>query len=301
MQPVGVLYEHPVWFEPLFEELARRQIPFERLHAREHRYDPAERTVPYSVVVNRMSAYPSGGSPPAIVLYAMQYLAHLQSLGANVINGVKAYRVGASKAMQLDLFEQLGVAYPRARVIHHPSQAPAAAEGLDFPVVVKPNVGGSGVGILKVGSPEELDAAARAGVIDLGIDGTALVQEFLPAREGVIVRVEILDGAFLYAIRLPIADDSFNYCPADGCQVGNPDLAVEAFAPPVGVIDDARRILAAAQADLGSVEYLINDRDGRVAYYDVNPLSNFVAGAPKILGFDPTARLVDFIHRRATT
>jgi hypothetical protein len=47
------------------------------------------------------------------------------------------------------------------------------------------------------------------------------------------------------------------------------------------------------------VEYLVNDRDGQVYYYDVNALSNFVADAPNVVGFDPFPRLVDFLLQRA--
>ena len=55
--------------------------------------------------------------------------------------------------------------------------------------------------------------------------------------ESVLLGTELLlamspDGEFLYAIRLPTSDESFNYCPADGCNVENPDLAVEACSPP---------------------------------------------------------------------
>jgi hypothetical protein len=45
------------------------------------------------------------------------------------------------------------------------------------------------------------------------------------------------------------------------------------------------------------VEYLIDDRDGQLYYYDVNALSNFVADAPRVIGFDPFARLVDWLER----
>jgi hypothetical protein len=53
------------------------------------------------------------------------------------------------------------------------------------------------------------------------------------------------------------------------------------------------------KADLGCVEYLVNSADGRVYYYDINPLSNFVADALGVLGFDPYERLVDYFLRRA--
>ncbi|MCJ7825001.1 MAG: hypothetical protein MUP44_08895, partial [Anaerolineales bacterium] len=51
--------------------------------------------------------------------------------------------------------------------------------------------------------------------------------------------------------------------------------------------------------EVGGVEYLVNTRDGEVYYYDINALSNFVADAPNVIGFDPFPRLVDFIMKRA--
>ena len=55
---------------------------------------------------------------------------------------------------------------------------------------------------------------------------------------------------------------------------------------------------AAAGLDLGGVEYLVNDRDGRVYYYDINALSNFVTDAVRLVGFDPFAVLVDYLVAR---
>ena len=299
MRPIAILYEHPTWFQPLFEELRRRKVAFEKQHVRDLCFDPSQRTSPYALLVNRVSAYPSGGSPSHVVRYVQQYLAYLESIGANVINGYRSYSVGISKARQLAILEGLGLNPPRARVIHDPCQALAAAEGLRYPLLIKPNIGGSGTGILKFDTPEELAFTVGAGVVDLGIDHIGLVQEYLPARDQEIVRVEILNGAFLYAIRLPISRDSFNYCPADGCNVGRPEMTAQAYTPPEQVIEAVQRILAASQADLGSVEYLVSEADGLVYYYDINPLSNFVADAQHVLGFDPTVRLVDFILERA--
>jgi len=65
------------------------------------------------------------------------------------------------------------------------------------------------------------------------------------------------------------------------------------------VIADVRRLLAEAHIEVGGVEYLVNARDGQVYYYDVNALSNFVANAPQVIGFDPFPRLVDYLLLRA--
>ena len=48
--------------------------------------------------------------------------------------------------------------------------------------------------------------------------------------------------------------------------------------------------------EIGGVEYLIDPRDGRAYFYDINALSNFVADAPRVLGFDPFARLTDWLE-----
>jgi hypothetical protein len=305
-RPLAIYYEHPEWFEPLFAELDRRGIPYDRLLAHEHVFDPAERGSPYGLIVNRMSpsAYRRGHANA--IFSTLAYLGHLAEIGANVLNGYAPYVYEFSKARQLDLLERLGLRYPPARVINNATQALRAADGLTFPVLVKPNVGGSGAGIITFDTPEDLALAAQVNAFDLGLDGTALVQEYLPARGHSIVRVEILNGALLYAIRLQLEEGSFNLCPADYCRpdsvadgVSGRGVPVEGYIPPAEVVADVIRIMEAAGIEVGGVEYLVNDRDGQVYYYDVNALSNFVADAPNVVGFDPFPRLVDYILQRA--
>jgi len=43
----------------------------------------------------------------------------------------------------------------------------------------------------------------------------------------------------------------------------------------------------------------VNARDGLAYFYDVNALSNFVANAAEVIGFDPFVDLVDFLLERA--
>jgi hypothetical protein len=77
-------------------------------------------------------------------------------------------------------------------------------------------------------------------------------------------------------------------------------LQVEAFEPPLDVIRSVERIVQAAKIDVGGVEYIIDDRDGSLLYYDINALSNFVADARRVIGFDPHAKLVDFLEKEVT-
>jgi hypothetical protein len=43
----------------------------------------------------------------------------------------------------------------------------------------------------------------------------------------------------------------------------------------------------------------VNARTGAATFYDVNALSNFVANAPEVVGFDPLVPRVDLIVERA--
>jgi len=190
-----------------------------------------------------------------------------------------------------------------------------AAEYIGFPLVVKPNIGGSGAGIRRFNNLAELHAAIEEGSMDLGIDRTGLVQDFVPARGGAIVRVEVLGGKFLYAIRIELSGEGYNLCPADicrttkgeelaraACPVDAPKtgLKVEGYTPPREVIEAVERIMEVAGIEVGGVEYIVDDRDGRLLYYDINALSNFVADAPRVVGFDPFARLADFLIEEAS-
>ena len=301
-RPVGILYEHPQWFLPLFAELERRGIPFERIHAASLLFDPADLEQRYSLVLNRMSPSAWTRGHERALFSSLQFLAYLERTGTAVLNGHDAYLVELSKVRQIALLASLGIEHPRTRVIDDPALAVAAAGDLEFPVVVKPNIGGSGAGISSYATLAELE---KAGVM-LGLDGTALIQEQLPAEGDSIVRIEILDGRFLYAIRLLLMPGSFNLCPADYCElpgiadgVSGRGLPIENYQPPAEIIDDALRIVEAAGLDLGGVEYLVNARTGKATFYDINALSNFVANAPEVIGFDPFANLVDTIAARA--
>ncbi len=311
--PLAIYYEHDHWFRPLFAELERRAIPYVRLHAKEHRYT-LEQPVQHSLVFNRMSPSAYLRGQERAIFYTLYLLEHWERLGVRVVNGSRAYRLEISKAAQLSLLQARGYPFPRTRVIHDPCHAPAAASELSFPVVVKPNVGGSGAGIRRFDRPEDLAQAAFTDSLDLGPDHTALVQELIPAEGGAITRVEVLGGKFLYAIRIYSPGDVFNLCPADVCRTTEgaqlvrqacpadaPDhgLVVEAYHPPEEVVGAVERIMEAAGIEVGGVEYITDARDGKLYFYDINALSNFVADAPRVVGFDPVSRLVDYLEQEA--
>ena len=142
--PIGILDEHPEWSKRLVAALEARGLPFEKIDHSNHAFDPRDRVPRYSVIVNRTSPSSHTRGHRGVLFYAEALLAYHESLGVPVINPVAAYRFEKSKALQLELFERLGVRYPRAVVVNHPDQILKSLDRVAFPLLVKPNVGGSG-------------------------------------------------------------------------------------------------------------------------------------------------------------
>jgi hypothetical protein len=314
-KPIAIYYEHPDWFRPLFHWLDERGVPWVKIDARFHQYNVAANDREYSLLFNRMSPSAWQRGAGHCIFYTLNYLAHLEEKGVRVVNGSRAFTHETSKALQLSVLESLGLPYPKARVINHPSQVLSAAEAIGYPLVLKPNIGGSGAGIERFDSSEQLQLAVEKNRLYFGIDSIALVQEAFTPRGGIITRVEVLGGEYLYGIQIHTTGASYNLCPGDICQntkgeelarrPGCPidatenGLTVEAYETPRRIIENVERIMEVAGIEVGGVEYVIDDATGRLLYYDINALSNFVADPERVIGFNPYARLADYLIAEA--
>lgn len=297
---LAILYEHAAWMEPLFAALDRRGVRYARTLLPGLTYDVSAPTPPAATVFNRISqSAPSRqGREEHGVFFVETLLRRWREAGADLINDAAAFRIDRDKAEQLALIRRLGFEAPATRVIHRPQDAAHAADGLRFPVLVKANIGGGGAGISAYDTPAALADAVAAGQLVLGVDGVGLVQERAPLRGGVVTRIETLGGRFLYAVDVRPQDAaSFDLCPADACLIdGGPTFTLAE--PPPEWIAAAEAIVQAAGIDVGGVELLVDDRDGRPYVFDVNALSNFVLDAPNVIGFDPYEPLVDMLVAR---
>ncbi len=289
---LAILYEHPLWFAPLFAALDRRGVAHDLLKP-DGNFDPAGCHLPSRIIFNRIAMSSFLRSEEHPIFFAMGLLDHWHRAGARVINGPEVLAIDASKARQLSLIASLGLAIPATRVVHRVQDIEAAAVTIGFPLVVKANIGGSGAGITRFDNMAELHYAVFANELPSSVDGVLLVQDYVPVRGGVITRIETLDRAYLYAIEVT-GGGAFDLCPADACVEGS-DIGVVTVHPDATLIAAAERIARATNLDVGGVEVMIDDRDGVPRFYDINALSNFVANPLQVLGWDPHEKLVDYI------
>ncbi len=314
MQPITIYYEHPEWFNGLFARLDERGVPYRTAKPENKAFDASRiRIWSTSLFVNRMSPSAADRGLEHAIPYTQELLAHLEQRGVPVFNGSRAFGYDISKARQHDLLQSLGIATPRTLVARCDGQLLTAAKHLEFPVLVKPNVGGTGAGITRFDTEEELREAVHDGKVSSGGDGIFLLQEYHSPEDGKITRVETVGGKFLYAIRVEVAPErGFNLCPADACRIiDGPELTISESGshenglsvaphdPPAEMVATVERIAAAASLDAGGVEYLQSERDGLLYVYDINAMSNFVADPVRVLGFDPNDSLIDSFLARA--
>jgi glutathione synthase/RimK-type ligase-like ATP-grasp enzyme len=296
MTDLAILYEHPQWFAPLWAALDRRGISYAKILLTDHSFDPVRSDPPAPVILSRVAMSGFLREAEHGIFYAQSLLAHWAARGATVLNGAQVLAVDTSKARQLSLIAGLGLAVPETRIVHRRADLLAAADTMAYPLLVKANLGGSGAGIVRYSSCEELAQSIADRTVPESVDNVLLVQDYVPPRGGSIIRMETLGGRFLYAIEVESGGDNFDLCPADACAVSRGPIRMAAVDPGTELIRDAEKIAQAAGLDVGGVEVVIDDRDGAARFYDINALSNFVAKPLDVLGWDPHERLIDALE-----
>ncbi len=306
---IAFLYEHPDWSESLIQAFSKRNLQLLLLNAADLAFDTSRMPGDYDGVINRVNIMPSADRNPKIVFHTLHYLNWLEIAGVRVINGFKAHNIGSSKVMQNAVFSKLGLNHPAGIAIYNDSDVLQAAKDIGYPVIVKPNIGGSGSGIAQFENAAEVELALKNKMLDLGIDGSGIVQQYIHS-DGYVYRVEILGDQLFYSIRQTIQEGVFNYCAADGCStdsvaeraseefdfcVVESGSGIEVFDAPEQVLSDIVRIIQCCGADVGGVEYFIESGTNKPCYYDYNPYSNFVTDGESLLGFSPEEQYVEFV------
>lgn len=305
---VLVLFEHPEWQKPLLKALETRGLSYEVLDLKRGVFDPM--ALPEArLVFNQASpsAYVRGHD--RAVPFAATLLRSYEAAGVPVVNGFAAFSLELSKAAQIALMQRIGVRAPRTRVFDDVEALAARleTEAFPFPALLKPDQGGSGARMLEVNGIDAIREATRDPAL-WSPDPVLLLQEKLryDAEHG-IVRLEILGGQLLYAMRV-VSHGAFNLCPSEVC---NPtDGEGGACALPVGpkvefhpypevpdrAVRDALRIAEAGGLDVAGIEYA--EVEGEPVFYDVNANSNLRPAIGQAFGFDPFERVVGYLERR---
>jgi hypothetical protein len=287
---VYVIHENDAWVEPLRAVFAAESVPFAEWHLDEGVLD-LDSAPPEGVFYNRMSASSHTRGHRFGPELTAATLAWLKRHGRNVVNGERAVQLEVSKVAQYQALAGFGVETPRTLAVVGREHIAEAAERAGYPLILKHNRAGKGLGVRLFLSREGLADYVAGEGFEEPIDGITLVQRYIEAPEPFITRVEFVGGKFLYAVRVDTSE-GFELCPADVCNIDFARMQAGSVCPAVAPSEKFRIIegfdhpllpkwqafLAANDVEVAGIEFIV-DKQGRPYTYDVNTNTNYNADA----------------------
>src|SRR5215468_9860258 len=159
---VTVIHENDAWVEPLRREFAARDIAYAEWFLDQGVLD-LRASPPPGVFYNRMSASSHTRDHRYAPELTGAVLAWLKRHGAVVVNGERALQLELSKVAQYEALAKFGIETPQTLAVVGKENIAEAARRLGYPVILKHNRAGKGLGVRLLLSAAALDEHLASG------------------------------------------------------------------------------------------------------------------------------------------
>ncbi len=292
---VTILYENDAWNAPLVAALETYGISVD-LRTTECDQFALHSESQCELFFNRVSPSSKLRGNPHAISYTLELLKWFEAQGHRVLNGSRAFQLEVSKVEQCLLFKRLRLPYPKTLAFSSVSSLVSRAAELTYPLILKPNTGGSGMDIKRADSPDEL--RFKLGDLHPSSDGVWLVQPLF--EHTAVNRLEFIGSKLVAAYRV-VAENTFNLCPATGCprHPVDPDGAIRVEFQPWTHVDStvlhqAQKVVREAKLDVGGVELL--ETPLGPLFLDINATSVYRPETELTFGQDPWKVLSRFVE-----
>ena len=138
----------------------------------------------------------------------LDFVSILERANATLVNPRTTINMCADKYRTALRLADYGLTQPRTKLIndHEKSNDIVDESGIKFPLIMKTLRGSKGVGVLFVDSPKGLDSIVQL-IHKQDEDADLLIQEYIKTEYD--VRVHILGGKFLAAMKRPVIEGDF--------------------------------------------------------------------------------------------
>jgi RimK family alpha-L-glutamate ligase len=154
----------------------------------------------YGVWMNRV--YPSESSKETIDK-SLTIVGWLGSRNYLTINPLTACASDYDKNFAFQLMDKYDVPTPKTKLLTDEDSLEGIVNEFEFPLIVKKNTGGKGIGVKKVNSEKELEDVLNS---EGSFSGKYLVQEFAKPVKNYDVRIGVIDGEPLIAYARTLVD-----------------------------------------------------------------------------------------------
>jgi glutathione synthase/RimK-type ligase-like ATP-grasp enzyme len=178
MRKVHVIHENDAWVAPLRAQFARLGTPVAEWFLDRGALDLTQ-APPDGVFYNRMSASSHTRGHRYAPEYTAAVLEWLARHGRTMVNGPRALALEISKIAQYQALAAFGVRSPDTIAAIGREHIATAAETLGFPVILKHNRAGKGLGVKLLLSAAGLAEHLAAEEVEAPVDGIWLVQRYI--------------------------------------------------------------------------------------------------------------------------
>lgn len=277
---IHIIYENEDWLPPFRAAFKELQLPFREWNLSDGTLD-VDGIPPQGVFFNRMSASSHTREHQFAPSYTAAVLSWLERHGRTIINNGRALQLEVSKIAQYNALAAFDIKTPKTVAAFGRHQILKAAETFTYPLIVKHNCSGKGLGVRLFNSRDALAVYIESDEFDEPIDGITLVQQYIQSADSFITRCEFIGGKFYYAVRVD-SSKGFELCPADVCTIEE-TCAIDGaqnhmfdiqkdFSNPL--ISQYEKFLAANSIQVAGIEF-IQDVTGTIYTYDVNTNTNY--------------------------
>jgi len=208
----------------------------------------------------------------------------LKRAGYIVVNGMPTFSVSKNKLAQAMRLDEAKIAQPKSIIVRHPKNARAAAEELDYPVVIKMAFGTHGKGVFLAKDSETMQS-----IVDYLLvrdRNPVILQEFIAESRGKDLRALVVNNKVVAAMqRISQSNDFRANAHLDG--VGE---AVELSAEETELATDAAK---AFELEIAGVDMIRSNRGTLVLEVNSNPGFEELEKATNI---DVASKIVDFLE-----
>ncbi|MCC5854179.1 MAG: alpha-L-glutamate ligase [Idiomarina sp.] len=311
MSEIVVLHENEEWLVPLRAEFDSRGREFREWFLDTGAVAFDEAPTP-GVYYNRMSASSHTRGHRFAPELTRMALTWLEQHPVTVVNGTSALYLEVCKLSQYAALQRAGVQVPRTHaVVGRQALLTVAKAFADWPLIVKPNRGGKGLGVMRFDEYAQLENFVTSAAYEEPLDGIWLVQEYIRPKGERITRCEFVGREFVYAVNVDTRD-GFELCPADVCAVD--DAFCPTFCPTAEnteqpakftltdhldghlLLTKLHNFMHDARVDVAGIE-VIEREDGELFVYDVNTNTNYNQAAERAAGARQTGMgaLADYL------
>ncbi|MDB9996531.1 alpha-L-glutamate ligase [Gammaproteobacteria bacterium] len=275
---IFIIHENEEWLSPFEDALTALGAPFTSWYVPEMNFNLMD-VPPEGIFYNRMSASSHSRNhryEPELALGILEWLKRHQR---KVVNGPRALDLEISKIRQYQALEKFNIQTPPTFASVRKQTLMEGSDDISFPLISKHNRAGKGLGVYKFSDKTSLENYINSDEFESSPDGINLLQKFIQSPTETIIRMEFVNGKFLYAVEVDTSE-GFELCPSDSCQVESncPTGDVQKFRIlkdfKISNLSSYEEFLAVNDIGIAGIEIII-DSSGEIWTYDVNTNTNY--------------------------